>query len=55
MAQHFRTEFMQIPVVTRVYTTTCVLTTIAVVSVILQRRGDMQIPPYKYHTIVLQQ
>jgi len=27
-----RTEFMQIPVVTRVYTTACILTTIAVVS-----------------------
>ncbi len=32
MAQHFRAEFMQIPVVTRVYTTACVLTTLAVVS-----------------------
>ena len=32
MAQSFRTEFMQIPVVTRVYVTACILTTIAVVS-----------------------
>jgi len=31
MAQHFRMEFMQIPVVTRVYTTACILTTLAVV------------------------
>ena len=31
MAQHFRAEFLQIPVVTRVYCTTCVLTTLAVV------------------------
>jgi Derlin-2/3 len=30
MAQHFRTEFMQVPVVTRVYCTTCILTTLAV-------------------------
>lgn len=32
MAQLVRTEFMQIPVVTRVYATSCVLTTLAVVS-----------------------
>ena len=32
MAQQVRIEFMQIPVVTRVYTTACVLTTFAVVS-----------------------
>lgn len=31
MAQHFRTEFSQIPPITRVYTTACVLTTAAVV------------------------
>lgn len=31
MAQQFRMEFMQIPVVTRVYTTACILTTVAVV------------------------
>lgn len=31
MAQQFRMEFMQIPVVTRVYTTACILTTLAVV------------------------
>ncbi|CAI7993019.1 Derlin-2 [Geodia barretti] len=30
MVQHVRTEFMQTPVVTRVYCTTCVLTTLAV-------------------------
>ena len=32
MAQQVRLEYMQIPVVTRVYTTACVLTTLAVVS-----------------------
>lgn len=31
MAHQVRTEFMQIPVVTRVYATSCVLTTLAVV------------------------
>lgn len=34
MAQHFRAEFMQIPVVTRVYCTTCILTTLAVVRLV---------------------
>ena len=34
----FRSDFMQIPVVTRVYTTACVLTTIAVVSEIRQAK-----------------
>ena len=32
MAQHIRDEFFQIPIVTRVFTSTCVLTTLAVVS-----------------------
>ena len=32
MAQHIRDEFFQIPIVTRVYTSACILTTIAVVS-----------------------
>lgn len=30
--QTFRQEYMQIPVVTRAYTTACVITTVAVVS-----------------------
>lgn len=32
MAQHIRDEFFQIPIVTRVFTSACVLTTLAVVS-----------------------
>ena len=31
MAQHIRDEFFQIPIVTRVFTSACVLTTVAVV------------------------
>ena len=30
--QSFQQEYMEIPIVTRVYTTACVLTTVAVVS-----------------------
>lgn len=43
MAQSFRTEFMQIPVVTRVYVTACVLTTLAVVSMSLCSHRACQI------------
>lgn len=34
--QSFQAEYMQMPTVTRAYTTACVLTTLAVVSVILE-------------------
>lgn len=40
--QTFQQEYMQIPPVTRAYTTACVLTTLAVVSVVvLTSQGDL--------------
>lgn len=36
--QTFRQEYLAIPIVTRVYTTACVITTIAVVRILLEMK-----------------